>query len=301
MLQSKRISSDNKFKEIILLVLLAITVSSLILSASVISFAETAISGDLKYEVLSETNKTCIISDYIGSATELTIPSTIDGYTVTGIGNSAFRYCTSLTSITIPDSVTSIGECAFHKCTSLESVTIPDGVTSIGKWAFDNCTSLTSVIIPDSVTSIGEFAFSVCTSLESITIPNSVMSIGSDAFYYCTSLKSITIPNSVTRIGDWAFRDCTSLTDVYYAGTETQWNNISIGSNNECLINAVIHYDYVVETEKQKDKTETENNISSGNKGSYGTVGVALCVAAIISAAGICLVIIMLKRHKANK
>ncbi len=158
------------------------------------------------------------------------------------IADWAFYYCKSLTSATIPDSVTSIGDWAFASCTSLASVTIPDSVTSIGSRTFSGCTSLTSVTIPDSVTSIGWCAFENCTSLKSVTIPDSVTSIGSWAFGNCSSLKSVTIPDSVTSIGDEAFLGCTSLTDVYYAGTETQWNNISIGSNNECLINAEIHY-----------------------------------------------------------
>ncbi|MBR1752743.1 MAG: leucine-rich repeat domain-containing protein, partial [Ruminococcus sp.] len=143
------------------------------------------------------------------SLESITIPNS-----VTSIGEYAFSDCTSLTSITIPNSVTSIGEAAFFYCRSLKSITIPDSVTSIGVWAFAYCTSLTSITIPDSVTSIGEYAFSRCTSLESITIPNSVTSIGAYAFNHCTSLTSITIPNSVTSIGECAFFYCTSLKSI---------------------------------------------------------------------------------------
>ena len=115
-------------------------------------------------------------------------------------------------------------------------------VTSIGSYAFYYCTSLTSVTIGNSVTSIGSDAFYNCTSLTSVTIGNSVTSIGSDAFYNCTSLKSVTIPDSVTGIGDGAFYNCANLTDVYYIGTQAQWEAISIGSNNEHLQNAAVHY-----------------------------------------------------------
>ena len=112
---------------------------------------------------------------------------------VTSIGNYAFTYCVSLTSITIPDSVTSIGYYAFFYCKSLTSITIPDSVTSIGNYAFFYCRNLTSITIPDSVTSIGNDAFSNCRSLTSITIPDSVTSIGNDAFYGCSSLQTISL------------------------------------------------------------------------------------------------------------
>ena len=104
---------------------------------------------------------------------------------VTSIGGSAFRECSSLTSVSIPNSVTSIGTSAFYNCYRLTSVTIPNSVTSIGGSAFRECFHLTSVTIPNSVTSIGGSAFEDCSSLTSITIPNSVTSIGSSAFFGC--------------------------------------------------------------------------------------------------------------------
>ena len=136
-------------------------------------------------------------------------------YSVTSIGNSAFRECTGLTSVTIPNSVTSIGNTAFYYCSSLTSVTIGNGVTSIGESVFYNCTGLTSVTIPNSVTSIGESVFYNCTGLTSVTIPNSVTSIGERTFWGCTGLTSVTIPNSVTSIGNSAFSGCSGLTSVH--------------------------------------------------------------------------------------
>ncbi len=173
---------------------------------------------------------------------ELVIPSTYNGKPVTRIGAEAFYNCTKLTSISIPTGVTSIGKEAFCVCTNLTSIIIPNSVKSIGAEAFYDCPRLTSVTIPDSVKSIGKYTFYGCTSLTSITIPNSVTTVDEGAFSNCSSLASITIPESVTTIGVFAFWGCTSLTDVYYGGTEADWKNISIGSNNGYLTSATIHY-----------------------------------------------------------
>lgn len=139
---------------------------------------------------------------------------TFDG-PVTSIGYEAFFYCSSLTSISIPNSVTLIGRYAFNYCSNLTSITIPNSVTSIGYGAFVYCTSLKSITIPNGVTLIDEYTFNSCSSLASITIPNSVTKIGKEAFASCTSLKSITIPYSVTKVGNSMFASCNSLTSVY--------------------------------------------------------------------------------------
>lgn len=110
------------------------------------------------------------------------------------ICDSAFRGCTSLEQINIPDSVTSIGHSAFWSCKSLKQINIPDGVTSIGNGAFSRCESLEQINIPDNVTSIGDSAFEGCSSLRQINIPAGVTSIGFSAFWGCTSLRQINIP-----------------------------------------------------------------------------------------------------------
>ena len=174
-------------------------------------------------------NNQISIAKYTGSKSELVIPAVVNGQPVTSIGNSAFRDCTGLTSVTIPNSVTSIGDDAFWACTGLTSVTIPNSVTSVGNSAFTGCTGLTSVTIPNSVTSIGRSAFWGCTGLTSVTIPNSVTSIESGAFYGCTGLTSVTIPSSVTSIGSFAFSDCNRLTSVTIGNSVTRIQNGAFG------------------------------------------------------------------------
>ena len=192
------------------------------LLTATIAFAQTEIDG-IYYNLNNSTQTAEVTYLYLGEynyfgITSITIPEKITynstEYSVTSIGDYAFQYCNSLTSISIPNSVTEIGSYAFSNCSSLTSISIPNSVTSIGSYAFSNCSSLTSITIPNSVTSIGSYAFQYCNSLTSITIPNSVTSIGESAFYNCEALTSITIGNSVTSIGSYAFEDCSSLTSI---------------------------------------------------------------------------------------
>ena len=149
-------------------------------------------------------------------------------------------------SYSIKAGTKTIADSAFDSsCKKLTNITVPDSVTSIGNCAFLGCSGLTSITIPDSVTSIGESVFQACTSLTSVTIGNGLTSIDDYAFYHCRSLTSITIPDGIISIGYDAFFDCSSLTDVYYSGSEEQWQAINIDSennNNENLINATVHY-----------------------------------------------------------
>ena len=232
--------------------------AAMVVLCAVCAGAETY--GDLEYSVLDD--GTVEITDYNGSAKTVDIPEKINGKSVTSIGNCAFRYCTSLKSITIPNSVIEIGSSAFSGCSSLTSITIPNSVTNIGDSTFWGCSSLTAIYvavdnknytsvngvlfnkdktalicypagktdksynITNSVTSIGDYAFNGCSSLTSVTIPNSVTEIGGSAFVGCASLKSITMPNSVTSIGDMAFYKCSSLTSITIPDSVT-----SIGSS----------------------------------------------------------------------
>ena len=163
-------------------------------------------------------------------------------YGVENIGSWMFWDCTSLTTVNIPDSVRSIDWEAFKGCTSLERISIPNSVTSIAAGAFYDCKNLETVNIPDSVTSIGSEAFKGCKSLTAITIANGVKEIEKDTFYECTSLKEITIPKSVTQISEGAFWNDSSLIDIYFGGSETDWNSVLKGDHNDPLTTANIHY-----------------------------------------------------------
>ena len=145
---------------------------------------------------------------------EITIPSTLGGYPVTGIGNSAFSNCSSLTSITIPDSIASIGRRAFESCGKLTTIILPNSITHISDKMFHGCSNLTSITIPDSIISIGNEVFRYCSSLASITIPDSVVSIGSNTFDTCRNLKSVTLSKNITTISWWMFYGCWNLTDI---------------------------------------------------------------------------------------
>ena len=209
-----------------------VTFAAMAVLCAVCAGAETY--GDYEYYVRDD--GTVEITDYNGSAEKVDIPAEINGKSVTSIGNGAFKDCTSLVNITIPDSVTGIGFNAFYGCTSLTNITIPNSVTSIGDSAFYDCASLTSITIPDSLTNISTSTFSGCTSLTNITISDSVASIGEYAFYGCISLTSITIPNSVTEIGIFAFSGCTSLVAI----------DVATGNKNYVSVNGVLY---------NKDKT----------------------------------------------
>lgn len=162
-----------------------------------------------------------------------------DGVSV--IGENAFIFCEKLTDVELSDNLTVIGRCAFM-LSGLTSVNIPDSVTTIDVSAFQACDGLTTVEIPDSVVEIGYGAFCYSEGLESVKIGDGVTTIEDEAFSDCPNLSSVEIGKSIDFIYSFAFNNCESLKDVYYSGSESDWDRVYIGSNNESLTNANIHY-----------------------------------------------------------
>ena len=140
---------------------------------------------------------TITITGYEGSASELVIPDTIDGYTVTKIGAEVFQ-----------------------KNTNLSTVTLPSGLVSIGSYAFYECTNLKSIVIPDAVTSIGTEAFYGCSSLASVELSSNLITLGYNAFVNCVALSSITIPKKMSRCGNATGGPVSGCTHLYTATIE---------------------------------------------------------------------------------
>lgn len=170
---------------------------------------------------------------------DIDIPST-----VTSIGTGAFSGCKNLINIKIPEGVTQLSDKMFYQCYSLQSINLPGTLTSIGSFIFQQCGNLQNIEIPESVTDIGEWAFLECKNMTSVNIPDGITQLKEYLFYGCSSLPSLVIPDTITLIGERAFFNCSSLDDIFYCGSEDQWNEISVSSGNGILTSATIHFNY---------------------------------------------------------
>ena len=194
------------------------------------------------YTYTVDGNGNATITGYSGGVAALFIPETIDGHTVTAIGNRAFKGNLRLAAVTIPDTVTEIGQDAFSGCTGLTSIKLPKNLKTLERDAFRGCTGLTSVLIPktventhyyydgiyspfrgcnnlqevkfeDGMTRIPNSILCFCAAKLNIVIPDSVTEIGEAAFLN-SGIVAVTIPDAVTEIEEDAFRGCTGLTDI---------------------------------------------------------------------------------------
>ena len=173
-----------------------------------------------------------------------------DGFTE--IAAFAFKHFFYLESISIGDTVKIIGDCAFEMNRNVKRLHLGTGITTIGASAFDYMESLEELVLPPSVQSIGAGAFAL-SGITKLVIPEGVTVINAGSFRGNQNLTSVTIPTSVTHIKNGAFRDCVSLKDVYYAGTQAQWEAINVEHSDEIvgdattggntpLLQATIHY-----------------------------------------------------------
>ena len=216
---------------------------ALALILSLVPSTALAAGDGLRYEYASEADGQLyvVVTGYTGTAPELTIPATFNGYPVraiadeafkgnktltrvtisegiTGIGELAFQSCTALTEVTLPSTLSDMGWLIFFNCTNLKTVTIPEGISVIGYGMFDDCDNLTEATIPSSVTVIDSYAFSRCKKLTGVVLPEGLTAIGHQAFWECAALTEITIPETVTVIGRQAFYKCKNLERIIFRG-----------------------------------------------------------------------------------
>lgn len=231
---------------------------------------------------------------------------------VTTIGVQAFNGCSALQSVVLPASLESISGNAFQLCTALRSITaaegsstycsvdgclytadgtqlvccpggfsgelsIPNGVSSIGAYACYSCKKLTGITMPDGITEIGNCAFELCESLTTLTLPESVTAIGKNSFSMCRAMASITLPAGITEIGRNAFLNCTALTDVYFTGTQAQWDVLAAtgSSQNPLLFKAQLHL------------VDAQGSVSLGDLNADGAVDATDAAALLIAAANV--------------
>ncbi len=150
----------------------------------------------------------------------------------------------TITSITVPSQVTQIGPYSFYECRALETVNMSNNIQYIDEYAFSYCLSIVNITFPSSLYVVGIWAFSNCFGLESVNFLNTLVTfLGGYCFYNCESLTTVYLPTTLSELGEYCFLD-TALTDIYYAGTEAQWeNNITIGQN-AIPSGVTIHYNY---------------------------------------------------------
>jgi len=240
----------------------------------------------------------------------------------------------SLVSVSIPDSVTYIGQCAFFGCNSLKTIDLPDNIQYIGDYAFQCCTaleniefpenatfgrgvyyymmSLESVIIPSRFIKTPASMFNMSLGLKNITIENGVETISSYTFGFCENIETIILPKSLKTIESCAFilkdEDFTPI-DIYYEGSEEDWELIQIDGNNQNLLDITIHYNYVPEVPETSEDLfaadEGDNIFTTGNSSSsaddfpWGVVvfGIAIvCIFGIAAVAAVVIVIILKKK-----
>ncbi len=175
--------------------------------------------------------------------TELTVPGT-----AAEIGTGAFSGCTGLTAAVFAPGVRSLGAYALAGCTALRRVDLPDGMTLLGSGLFSGCTALAELPLPDDVAWVEPRLCENCTALQTVVLPAATTEVPRGLLRGCTGLRRVTVQGAVTAVGDGAFSGCDALTDVYFTGTQVQWDAVAIGADNARLTAAALHADAAAHT-----------------------------------------------------
>ena len=195
----------------------------------------------------------------------ITIPTTLDKYTVTGIGKWAFDRC-GLHTLPIEGPIESMGLAAFYECTKLETISFGENIKTIGEQAFQGCSSLTKVTIPDSVTSIGEEAFYECTKLETISFGENIETIGRWAFTGCSALTNVTIPKNVTTIESGTFKKCSKLEYIILPAGLTSFKDSLTGCPAGNPNGAIYYKNYKAAADALLADNDNNSNIDANDK-----------------------------------
>ena len=222
-------------KQIVAFLLSFVMLLTMIPAGAIMAFAAT----EYTYENFTYTvsNNEATITGCVDETVELiSIPASVDGYSVTAIGSFAFQSYKQLTTIWFSHTVKTIGYGAFNNCDALVTIEIPDNVTTInysnysGGGAFSDCDNLQEVVIGEGLKSIQSHTFNECPKLEKVYIGNSVETIGTYAFSG-SAIETIVIPNSVKKIDNWAFQGCKELSGVLLGNS---LETIGYGAFNDC-------------------------------------------------------------------
>ena len=189
---------------------------------------------------------------------------------VTYIGARAFSSFTALENVYFSDTIESIGEYAFGSC-SVEYLNLGKNITNIGHGAFWDMKNLKGINLPENITVLGDYLKN-CDNLQSIKLPGKIRTITGGSFENCTGLKSISFGNNIETVWRNAFVNCTSLTDIYFIGTEDEWNKIKkYEEGNEYFLNATVHFNEemptdtipIFTTENTSDTNPTDSSESN--------------------------------------
>ncbi|MDR1465752.1 MAG: leucine-rich repeat protein [Oscillospiraceae bacterium] len=177
------------------------------------------------YQYRVQPDGTALITRYVGRGGDLTVPGMIDGYVVSGIGDSAFEGCAAIASAVLPDSAKTIGNRAFANCTAMTALTLPANLRSLGNEALVNCTGLTQLALPSTLQDVGSYALSGGTGILRLDLPDALLRVGAYAFANMTALTEVTIGAQLLSLGNYAFSGCAALQNVLVAAANETYSD----------------------------------------------------------------------------